>query len=166
MHNPAAHKPGLAIHQSHQAAFALSATNRIALPIADARLLTNLFRPFRDRSIWMNGVVIGVAVYLPLSMAAKVRFGADARQQASMDMPIDRRTAQDAVRMFFVPAACDLFRRPVPLAEGCYNIHKFFRFKLLDQPARHPLSMNSLAVSSVGIVALLASIPLQFTADC
>ena len=64
-----------------RAPFSPSATQRIPFPIPDALPLAYLLWPLGYDALWMDRIVVGIALHLSFPPAAKVFFFADSGQQ-------------------------------------------------------------------------------------
>ena len=101
----------------------------VAFPIAHALAELDVFRPFRDEAVGMNGVVIARFRPLFLAMSPQMRFSGDSVKFSRLHIAVERADAEfPRLRTFHPPAVDDLLRRP-ELFEFFDGIVPFFALR-------------------------------------
>lgn len=107
---------GLSVYQRDQEALTDAAVNCIALPVSDSGPAADFLRPFRDRTIRLNAVIVGISGIYALSTASEVLLWFDFRELFLLDIPVNCGCAELFLRRkCLVPTPTDLLRGPEQL---------------------------------------------------
>lgn len=160
----AADEARLSINQSNGSAFAASANDGIAFPIANTLSEFDLIRPVRNDAVRMDGVEVSVSVDFALAAAAQVELPTDAGKQAAPDVPVDGGRADRTVRMFKRPTTGNGGRRPISkqtVDDKCFQL----RIGLQGRVAKVFAATMCFVMGRKWMISFFTAVPLQFAAD-